>query len=538
MSLAVVGALLLVLAGTVVAHRWGLPAPVLLPLAGIVVAVLPGVPPVRVAPDLIATVALPPLLYAATLDLTGAEMRRQRAPLAVLTTVVVVLATLAVGVVAHDLLPGVPLSAALVLGALLSATDPVAVAALSRGLALPRRLFTLVQAESLFNDATALVLYQTCLAAAVTGAALVSGHTGLSLLRAAGGGLAVGLAVAVVARPLRRRLGDPALATAFALLTPFVPYVVADRLGASGAVAVVVCGVALSSHTAHIAHDDPAARVQAASVREVTVLLLEGGVFLLVGLTLPGELRDLAASPQGLDVPRLVAQTAVLAVAVLVVRLALVVAATSLPVLRGRGGRAPWRSQLVLAWSGTRGVVALIGALSIPVATSTGGAFPGRELLVVTAGLVVLVSLVVQGLTLVPLTRSLGVALDPAEEQGQAALARYRTAQAGLAALETLVGGDAELPVGAVDRLRAELQDRAEQHRVAAAAAAVASRPDAEPAAGGGRAGLAELRRAVLQAERDELLRLRRVGEVEEPVLRRVLHELDLAEAALSPRGR
>jgi CPA1 family monovalent cation:H+ antiporter len=151
---------------------------------------------------------------------------------------------------------------------------------------------------------------------------------------------------------------------------------------------------------------------------------------------------------------------------------------------------------------------------------------------------VVLVSLVVQGLTLVPLTRGLGVALDPAEEQGQVALARYRTAQAGLAALETLVGGDADLPAGAVDRVRAELQERADQHRRAAAAAAVAARPDAEPAADGGRAGLAELRRAVLQAERDELLRLRRAGEVEEPVLRRVLHELDLAEAALSARGR
>ena len=349
----------------------------------------------------------------------------------------------------------IPASMAFVLGAVLASTDPVAVSALGRRLSLPARVQALVQAESLFNDATSLVLYQIAVSIAVAGTAGATA-TGL-LLHGAGqfvvlaaGGAAVGGVVAAGVLAVRRRVTDPVLETVVALITPYAAYVLGAAAHVSPVMAVIVAGLAIGTRREKITTAQT--RLQLHSVYQTVIFLLESVVFSLIGLQLPTLIRALSHAQAWPADALAVAGTLIATRILWVFPLS--------AVLQRRGGtrRPSWAVPAVVSWAGTRGVVPLAAALSIPLTSASGAPLAQRDLILVLATAVIVVSLIVQGLTLEPLARFTGIA-RPADARHEETAARLRLAEAALARLDELAGEDAA-PDTTIDRVRASLQAR------------------------------------------------------------------------------
>src|SRR5690349_20324620 len=290
--------LFLVVLGTVVAAfagRLRVPAPSLLVIAGLVIGLLPGVPAVRVSPDADSLVVLPPLLYAASEELPWRELRAVWRPVIILA-VGLVLASAAVVAAVAGAVAGIPASLAFVLGAVLASTDPVAVSALGRRLSLPPRVQALVQAESLFNDGTSLVLFKIAVSFAVGGSA-AAGWGGVlwqgtvQFVALAGGGALAGALIGAAVIMLRTRITDPVMESVVALVTPYAAYVAGEQMHVSGVTAVIVAGLTVGSQRTRIT--TPATRLQADAVYQTVIFLLESVVFALIGLQLPVLVRDL-----------------------------------------------------------------------------------------------------------------------------------------------------------------------------------------------------------------------------------------------------
>ena len=513
--------LALVVLATVVAASAGqlsIPAPSLLVLAGLVAGLVPGVPQVRVTPDVVSLVVLPPLLYAAGQELSLRDLRAVWRPVAVLSTGLVLASAAAVAAVAYAVTP-LPVSMAFVLGAVLASTDPVAVTALGRRLALPARVQALVQAESLFNDATSLVLFRVAVSFAAAAAA--GGWTGgigrFAVL--AGGGVAAGAVTAAGVALVRRRITDPVLETVVALVTPYAAYVLAEGLGVSGVTSVVVASVLLGSRTAWLttAHT----RLQLHSVYQTVVFLLESVIFALIGLQLPALISDLQSGESAWP-----AQAVAIAATLVAVRAAWVFPVWAAASRNHSGRRRPWREAAVVSWAGARGVVPLAAALSIPLTTAAGRPVPDRDLVLVLAAGVIVLSLVVQGLTLEPLVRRAGIAAPAGAARHEATLARLRITEAGLAWLEQLAA-DAAVPDETIERLRRNLQARTQAlEDDAGHQGGVGTGPGAH--------AYLRLRHGLLAAQRDELTRMDADGEIGEATRRRIQHQLDLEEAGLT----
>jgi monovalent cation/hydrogen antiporter len=489
--------LFLVVLGTVVAAfagRLRIPAPSLLVIAGLAVGLLPWVPAVRVPPDAVSLVVLPPLLYAASEELPWRELRAVWRPVVILAVGLVLASAVAVAVVAGAV-AGIPASLAFVLGSVLASTDPVAVSALGRRLSLPPRVQALVQAESLFNDGTSLVLFQIAVSFAVAGTAGRSTAGGVLLHGAAqfavltAGGAAIGGAVGAGVVLLRRRVTDPVLETVVALVTPYAAYVLGAALHVSPVLAVIVTGLVTGGRRERIT--SAAGRLQLHSVYQTVIFLLESVVFSLIGLQLPTLIRALSGS-EGWVVGAL-AVTGTLIVA----RMLWVFPLSAVAQRRGGARRPSWPVPAVVSWAGTRGVVPLAAALSIPLTSAGGAPLPRRDLVLVLAIAAIVISLIVQGLTLGPLVRLAGIA-RPGDALQEEAAARLRLAQAALARLDELAeeGGAAD---EAIDRARAGLQARIGRAR---------ARVDDGQAPEPGRLTDRELRRALNAAEHAELARL------------------------------
>jgi monovalent cation/hydrogen antiporter len=509
--------LFLVVVATVVAtfaRRLRVPAPSLLVVAGVLVGLVPGVPEVRVTPEIVSLVVLPPLLYAAGEELPWRDLRAVWRPVTALAVGLVVASAAAVAAVVVAI-TGLPVGLALVLGTVLASTDPVAVTALGRRLSLPPRVRALVQAESLFNDATSLLLFRVALTFGLTVGAVSWGHVAVDFLLLAGGGILVGVVVAGGVVLIRRRTTDPVLETVIALVTPYVAYVLAEALHGSGVTAVVVASVVIGTQTARLT--TPHIRLQVDAVYRTVVFLLESVVFGLMGLELPTLVRALSGhGPAWL--PQALAITATL----VVVRVLWVFPLSALG--RRQGRRPSWQVPAVVAWAGARGVVPLAAALSIPLVNDAGVPLPGRDLVLLLATAVIVITLVVQGFTLAPLVRWAGVAVTPADVRHEDRVARLHVARAGLDHLAYLA--DLELaPDVVVDQLRRRLQagiDRIE-----------ADQREGTGTAGFGVAAYRSLRRDVLAVQREELDRLFDAGTISDATRRRVRHGLDLEDAGL-----
>jgi CPA1 family monovalent cation:H+ antiporter len=520
----ILGLLVLVAALALLAHRLGTPYPIVLVLGGLLTGLIPGLPDIELAPNLVFLLFLPPLVYIAAFFTSVRDLRAQARPILSLAIGLVLATTLFVGVVAHALIPGLGWPAAFALGAIVSPPDAVAAAAIFRRLPVPRIVVTVLEGESLLNDATGLVAYRLAVTAAITGAFSVSQATA-GFLIAGVGGVAVGLAVGWLVARLRRPLHYPPIEITISLLTPFAAYLPADALGVSGVLATVACGLYLGRQEPRLMDADT--RVQSRAVWDTGVFLLNGLVFVLIGLQLPHVVAASLAERSPLTL-------AALAVAVsgtlLLVRFAWVFATDWLahPRRLPRDNRVAWAQDGVISWAGLRGVVSLAAALALPFTTASGAPFPERDLLIFLTVCVIVVTLVGQGLTLPWVLWMLRVSGDGAEEQEET-FARQAATEAARARLEMLaVEWPGHLPL--IDALRAQYGHRATHLSDATRSA------DPVGASSGPSAAEQELmehraiHRAVIDAERAAIIDLRERGDISEDAWRRIERDLDLEE--------
>lgn len=392
-----------------VGDRLGLPSPVLMTLIGAVLALLPFVPNVAIPPEMILPVVLPPLLYAAVQRTSWRQFTANLRPIFLLAVLLVFATTAAVAAVAQAVVPGMPVAAAVVLGALVAPPDPVAATAVAGKLGLPRRMVSILEGEGLFNDVTAIVLYHVALAAVVTGTFSVPGALG-SLVLSAAVAMAVGLLLGWVTNKLMGRLGDPTLQVGLTLLVPFVAYVVSEGLQGSGVLAVLTTALFLAEHA--IDPDDVLGRLAGYTFWEVVDTLVTGVAFGLIGL----ELHNIFGAASGHWSELLGAGAAVIGVVVAVRLVWLLPAAWLAKRMHRRRDYdedipMSWRETLILWWSGMRGVASVALALALPFRID-GAEFPARNEILFIAFAVVLATLLVQGLTLPWLVRALRVRAD------------------------------------------------------------------------------------------------------------------------------
>ncbi|WP_432572666.1 Na+/H+ antiporter, partial [Kineococcus sp. SYSU DK005] len=530
--------LLLVLLGalalTIVSFRRGWQAPLVLAVTGAAVSFVPGLPRLELPPDVILSVVLPPLLFSTTTDFSWRGFVRRWRSITNLGVLLVVVTTAVVGALAAWAVPWLGLGTALVLAAVVSPPDAVTAVAIGGRLGLPARVLTTLKGESLVNDAAALTLFSTA-TAAVAGTETVIGNPVLFFLFEAAGGILVGAVLGRVVHAVRTRLWNPANMTALAVLTPFTAYAVAEELQTSGVLAVVAAGFALSRRSVRTVY---ATRIAERDVWHLLDVLLEAFVFAYLGLQFSFLLRD--ALGEGSSAATLAWAAAVVLVGVVAVRVAWVVGGGVLMrrVLHGRfspGGRhySP-REDLVIAWTGMRGVVTLAAAAGIPERTASGEPFPHRADLQVLAFAVAVGTLLLQGSTLPRLIRRLRVEAPEEREwlEGQRARARElasRTARAELTRARDEAGDPVERHVAELVLRRAE--------QLAALRAAEGA--ETEGAAEGRRAGETgvELRRRMIRAQREALVSAQEDGTIAEDAVRESLEQLDLDEASLSHRS-
>ncbi|MEU7055723.1 Na+/H+ antiporter [Streptomyces sp. NPDC046197] len=398
-----------------VGDRFGLPAPVLMTLLGIVLALLDFVPNVDIPPDLILPALLPPLLYAAVRRTSWRQFAANRRPIFLLAVALVFVTMVCVAAVAHAIVPGLPVAAALALGALVAPPDPVAATAVAGQLGLPRRLVSILEGEGLFNDVTAIVLYHVAIAAAVSGK-FSPWKAGLDLVLSAVVAVAVGLVLGWGATKLMDLLEDATLQIGLSLLVPYASYVLAEELHGSGVLAVLTTALFLAEYG--VGADDVMRRLAGHTVWDVVDTLVTGVAFGLVGLELHNAVRT-ASGRWG----ELLGWAAAVVAVVVLVRLLWLLPATwltkRLHARRDLDEEIPlsWRETVVMWWSGMRGVASVALALAIPLKTDTGAPFPSRSEIIFIAFGVIMATLVLQGLTLPGLVKRLGVRADTEREK-------------------------------------------------------------------------------------------------------------------------
>ena len=512
-----VALVLTVLLVTVVARRMDWSAPLCLVAVGVAVSFVPGVPQYELDPEVVLIGLLPPLLYSASIQTSLIAFRKLRGPIALLSVGLVVFTAFGVGLVTWLVVPGLPLAAGIALGAIVAPPDAVAASVVARRVGMPRKLVRLLEGESLFNDAAALVALRTAIAA-IAGAVSLW-QVGLDFLLAAVGGIVVGFLVGLIVTYVRAKLEDTITDTALSFAVPFAAYLLAEAVHGSGVLAVVVTGLIQGHQTPRI--QSGPSRLASRLNWETVQFLLENMVFLLIGLQVRRILHEVGKS--GLTLWQLAGIcAAVLAATILTRMLWMVGIGVVKRVLKTlgfqRGKVWPWRYSAVIAWAGMRGVVTLAAAFVLPADT------PQRAVLVLAAFVVVAGTLVVQGMTLPPLIRRLRLPRpDPAEDALQEAAVLHDMTRAALAKLEEL--RRPEDPPEVIERLRDRLQGRSDAawEQLGRQSALAETPSDA----------YRRLRVQLLETEREQFLSARDRGTADDAVLRRVLARLDIEESML-----
>jgi len=511
-----------VLAGIAISRRIDVPPPLFLVVAGVGASYLPGMPEVRLEADVVLFGLLPPLLYAAALSTSLVDFNANRRAILLLSVGLILFTTAGVAVLVHLLVPSFGWPAAFAIGAVVAPPDAVAATAIGRRIGLPRRIVTILEGESLLNDATALVALRTAIAAGAAGAAMTSGATvevAWDFVRAAGGGVLVGLAAFFVCGWLRRRITDPLMDTALSLTVPFAAYVAAERepIHGSGVIAVVVAGLLLG-HKAPILQTAQSRIAERTNWRTVA-FVLENTVFLLIGLQAEWLLEDVGDSE--LTGGRIVAVCGLTLLAVVVLRLVWVFPVRYLLVRPGpdptTGKSPPWQYTFVLGWAGMRGVVTLAAAFVIPEET------PHREILLLIAFTVVAGTLLIQGMSLPWVARRLRVpAPDPMDDALARATLLQQASKAAFKRLKELEVDDDPHGVIALIKQRVEQRNFAAWERLGTVA-------DQETPS----EMYSRIRQAMLEAERRRVLEIRSSGTVASEVITEVLAMLDVEESML-----
>jgi monovalent cation/hydrogen antiporter len=497
------------------ADRISLPYPIVLVLGGAALGLVPGMPEIQLPPDIVFLLFIPPLVFVAAFFTSWRDFAANLRPILSLAVGLVLATAVGVAVAAHGL-AGMAWAPAFVLGAVVANTDTTAIVAISDQTPLPRRAQTILEGESLVNDAVALTAFRLAIVATVTGS-FAPWSVGASFGVAVVGAVVIGLAVGWLTAAARARTHDARIVIIIGLLTPYAAYLLAERIGASGILAIVIAGLYVGRREARI--EDAVTRLQARSFWNMVIFLIDGLLFILVGVQLRPIWNALSHDYPGQRIG------VALAIALVVVAARAVWVVVSTVLSRGVGALAQggWREVAIVGWAGLRGGDTLAAALSVPLATAAGRAFPSRPEIVFFAFAVIVVTLVGQGLSLPWLVDRLGVAGEGGEKREER-LARRAAAEAALDRLDAIERQDGA-PADLVAELRARYQHQA----------SLLATGDGE-FDGETRQHVARhqtLRRDVVAAERAAILRLRDEGAISDQVLRRVERDLDLEEARL-----
>jgi len=511
-----------VVALALLARRIEVPYPVLLVIGGLGLSLIPGTPEIRLDPNVIFYLVLPPLLYSAAWFTSWRDFSHHLVSIVSLAFGLVTFTILGVSVAAQWLFPGFDWKLGAILGALVAPTDPIAATAIASRLGLPRRLVDVLEGESLINDATALVAVELGTALVVAG---ITPRIETGLLRfvyVAGAGIAIGAAMAAVVDRLERRIDDGQVEIAISLMIPYAVYLAADAVHASGVVAVVTCGLMLTRGSAEFF--SPAVRLQVYAVWNAVGFILNGVVFVLIGL----QLRDIVARLTTMSMWHMIAAGAVFSILVSGLRLAWVYPGARLSYavrhrfLHQTDPQPTARELLIVGWSGMRGVVSLAAAFALPVAVGDGSPFPTRDLIVFLTFSVVVFTLIVQTLTLGPLIRWLG--LEDGTGLGcEERDARRIALKAALAHLEKERLHDRPEYAGLYD-------DLAQHYRDMVTATGDSGARDPQSVS---HERYRALTGELLGVQRRAILRLRDEGRINDEILRHIERDLDLQAVRL-----
>jgi len=498
------------------------PYPILLVLGGLALGFVPGIPHVALRPDIVLVAILPPLLYSSAFFTSLRDLRRNVRALSLLAVGLVFTTTVAVAAICHAAIAGLSWPVCFVLGALVAPTDAVAANAIAARLGVPRRLVTLIEGESLVNDATALVAYSFAVAAVLTGSFSLW-HATWRFVVDVLGGIAIGIAVGYVLRQIRRRMNHSPTEIAIALLSGYFAYLPAEAAGVSAVLAAVTVSVYVGWYTPELTTVQT--RLQGDAVWSILTFLLNALLFGLVGL----QLRPILDSLSGHSTGTLIADAVIVSGAVIGTRLLWAYPAAYLPRflfrrIRERDPYPPWQWPAFIGWTGMRGAVTLAAALALPFTIASGAPFPDRNLLIYLSFCVILATLVLQGLSLPLVIRLLHL-----EDDGKAAKeenkARIYAADAALARLEQLVGED-WVREDTAERVRGAYNFR--RNRFSARFDA-----DDDGSIEQRSQDYQRLRRELLDAERQAVVDLRRQGKINDDVMNVVQRDLDLEDARL-----
>ena len=513
--------LAMLVAVAIVARRLNTAPSILLVVAGIALALLPGLPRIVLAPELVLYGLLPPLIYSAGVAMSWREFRFNLRPITLLAFGCVLFTSAAVAAAVHFAL-GMSWALGFVLGAIVSPTDLVAPLAIIRSLGLPRRLLVVLDAEGLANDATALILYRFAVAAVATGMFSLPPAAGEFALIVVGE-IAFGVGIGWVSLRLRRWARDPRVEITMSLMTPYVAFLVPANLGGSGVLATVAAGLFVSWNGPLLI---PAAtRLQGIFFWDLIVYYLEGFIFLVTGM----ETRDLIDRPNVVSLHDLGLALLITVVVIVVARFIWVFPAAYVPrwlspSLRRRDPVPPWQWIFLLAFVGVRGVVSLAAALALPLTTLAGAPFPNRDLIVFVTFGVIVVTLVGQGLVLPGVVRWLALPHDAEDERRRERDAEFTARIEALNVAQDRVdklAADGQVSADVVAILRARHDHRAGQLPTGANAREAV-------------AAAAELRAELIAAEREYIYRLLQEGQITDEARRRIERELDLEEASFA----
>jgi CPA1 family monovalent cation:H+ antiporter len=514
--------LMLFVAGfTALAHKLKTPYPIVLVIAGLLLSLIPGIPRFTLNPDVAFLIVLPPLLFAGAWLTSWRDFVYNLVSISFLAFGLVTFTVVGVAGAAHFAFPGFDWRLGVVLGAVIATTDAIAATSIAKRVGLPQRVVDVLEGESLLNDATGLLALEFGLAIVVAGQTptVTSGFLRLAYLTVAG--IAVGLLIGGFIHWIEHHIDDGPIEITISIMVPYAAYLAAEAIHASGVLAVVACGLYLGRASAHFF--SPAVRIQANAVWSVFTFILNGFVFVLIGLQLPVVREGIRDYSWG----SLLLYGGGFSLLVIVLRLLWVFPGTTLAywirrnILHQNERRPPLRQIFVTGWTGMRGVIALAAALSLPETLADGSRFPQRNMIIFLTFSVILVTLVLQGLSLPVLIRALGLAgaSGPNCEETEA---RRIMAEAALQQLEK-TKGDGE---GATGTLYEDLKEHY-RLRLSALPNAGKSEDGFDPDA---YAKFLALSLQLLQVEREAAVKLRNNGRINDEVLRQLLQELDLSE--------
>lgn len=518
--------LIVICAVAVAAKRLKIPPAILLVITGVALALVPGLPKVELAPEVALLLVLPPLIYSSAVTMSWREFRFNLRPISLLAIGCVLFTTVVVAALSRWLL-GFSWSVGFVLGALVSPPDPVAPLSIAQKMHLPKRILVILEGEGLANDATALIIYRFAITAVSAGVFSIGPAIGTFAV-ILGGEILWGIAVGWLMLRLRRWVDDPSVEIMLSVLTPFVAFWPPAHLGGSGVLATVTAGLYISWNGLRLI--SAATRLQGIFFWDFFIYLIEGMVFLITGL----QARALVAVIAGSALSELLIAAGVVSAAVIVTRFVWVFPATYvprwlIPAVRRDDPSPPWQWPFVLGFTGVRGIVSLAAALAIPLATEGGAAFPHRDLIIFLVFLVILVTLVGQGLLLPSVIRWLGLAsagrrereASRAEEsKAQRKAIEAATERLGRLAMELKLPQEVLQPLRAYYRHQSELvdpllddEDHCRQFALSDQTALV-----------------------LIEAERELINGLYREGQLQDAARRRIERALDLREAEIANR--